>query len=109
MTEFADNEAAKPNPALQALAALVGEWKTIGTHPLVPDITFHGRTSFGWLAGGAFLIMHSQIDEPQIPSGIAAASVSTVAFGAVRWLGVRDHRQRILISVRCVCSCTSGR
>jgi len=71
MTEFVDNEAAKPNPALQALAALVGEWKTVGTHPLVPGTTFHGRTSFGWLAGGAFLIMQSQIDEPQIPSAIA--------------------------------------
>jgi hypothetical protein len=71
MTDFVDNEAAKPNRALQPLAALVGEWKTIGTHPLVPGITFHGRTSFGWLAGGAFLIMQSRIDEPQIPSAIA--------------------------------------
>jgi hypothetical protein len=71
MIESVDNEAAKPNPALRALAALVGEWKTIGTHALVPGTAFHGRTSFRWLAGGAFLIMQSQIDEPQIPSAIA--------------------------------------
>ncbi len=65
------NEAAIPNPALQPLKVLVGEWTTIGTHPLVPGVTFHGRTSFEWIEGGAFLIMHSEIDEPQIPSGIA--------------------------------------
>ncbi len=65
------NEAAKPNPTLEPLSVLVGTWNTVGTHPLVPGKTFHGRTSFDWLEGGAFLIMHSQIDEPEIPSGIA--------------------------------------
>jgi hypothetical protein len=50
---------------------LIGRWRTVGTHPLVPGTTFHGRTSFEWLEGGAFLIMHSEIDEPEIPSGIA--------------------------------------
>lgn len=65
------HEAAIPNPALDQLAVLVGEWKTTGTHPMVPGVTFHGRTSFEWIEGGAFLIMHSEIDEPQIPSGVA--------------------------------------
>ena len=71
MANSARHEAAKPNPALQPLSVLVGRWSTIGTHPLVPGTTFHGRTSFDWLEGGAFLIMHSEIDEPEIPSGIA--------------------------------------
>ena len=66
-----NNEAAKPNPALEPFSVLLGSWQTIGTHPLVPGTTFHGRTTFSWLAGGAFLVMQSQIDEPQIPSGIA--------------------------------------
>jgi len=65
------NEAAKPNLALEPLKALVGTWDTVGTHPLVPGKTFHGRTSFSWMEGGAFLIMRSRIDEPEIPSGIA--------------------------------------
>ena len=69
--EIATNEAAKPNPALKPLSILVGTWNTIGTHPLVPGTTFHGRTSFAWIEGGAFLIMRSEIDEPEIPSGIA--------------------------------------
>src|SRR5919201_3856933 len=65
------NEAAKPNPALQPLSILVGVWNTVGTHPMVPGKTFHGRTSFAWIEGGSYLIMHSQIDEPEIPSAIA--------------------------------------
>jgi hypothetical protein len=65
------NEAVKPNPALQPLSILVGVWNTTGTHPMVPGKTFHGRTSFAWIEDGAYLIMHSQIDEPEIPSGIA--------------------------------------
>ena len=64
-------EAAIPNPALKSLGVLVGAWNTTGTHPLLPGITVHGRTSFEWIEGGAFLIMHSEIDQPDIPSGIA--------------------------------------
>jgi hypothetical protein len=71
MDDLVTNEAAKQNPALSPLAALVGTWNTTGTHPLVPGKTFHGRTSFVWIEGGAFLMMHSEIDEPEIPSGIA--------------------------------------
>jgi hypothetical protein len=66
-----DAAAAKPNPRLQPLSVLVGAWSTVGTHPLVPGKTFHGRTSFSWIEGGAFLMMHSQIDEPEIPTAIA--------------------------------------
>lgn len=65
------NEAMKQNPALAPLGILISTWDTVGTHPLVPGKTFHGRTSFAWIEGGAFLIMRSQIDEPEIPSGIA--------------------------------------
>jgi hypothetical protein len=64
------NEAARPNPALEAYARLLGSWKTEGTHPMVPGKTFHGRTTFEWIEGGAFMMMRSRIDEPEIPSGI---------------------------------------
>jgi hypothetical protein len=65
------NEAQKQNPALKSFTALIGEWSTEGTHPYVPGKTFHGRTIFEWIEGGAFLLMRSQIDEPEIPSGVA--------------------------------------
>lgn len=64
-------EAAVPNPALQVLGFLVGEWRTEGAHPMLPGKTLHGRTTFAWCDGGAFLVMRSEIDEPEVPSGIA--------------------------------------
>ena len=33
-------EAHRPNPALEPLTPLVGEWRTTGTHPLVPGTVF---------------------------------------------------------------------
>ncbi len=71
MTNKFTHEAAIPNPALKPFEILVGDWKTIGTHPLLPNTTLHGHTSFKWMEGGAFLIMHSEVDEAEIPSGIA--------------------------------------
>lgn len=63
--------AQRRNPALELLAPLVGEWRTSGTHPLIPETTFHGRTSFEWHEGGAFVLMRSEIEEPQVPSGVS--------------------------------------
>ncbi|GAB3939099.1 hypothetical protein [Micromonospora vulcania] len=65
------SEALIPNPALRPFEVLVGEWRTTGTHPMVPDTTLHGRTSFSWHDGGAFLLMRSEMDESEIPSGVA--------------------------------------
>lgn len=65
------NKAAIPNPALQQFASLVGEWKTAGTHPLVPDTILHGHSSFKWIEGGAFLMCFSEIYEEGFPTGIA--------------------------------------
>ena len=65
------NEAAKPNPKLDGFKPLIGHWTTTGIHPMVPGRTFHGHATFDWIEGGAFLIMRTQVDEPEIPSGIA--------------------------------------
>src|SRR5918997_7081943 len=71
MTTPIGPEAQRPNPARGPLAPLLGTWRTTATHPLVPGTTFHGRTSFAWHEGGAFVVMRSEIDEPGIPSGVA--------------------------------------
>ena len=71
MTTPIGPEAQRRNPALAPLAPLLGNWRTTGTHPLVPGTTFHGRTSFAEHEGGAFVLMRSEIDEPGIPSGVA--------------------------------------
>jgi hypothetical protein len=60
-----------PNPALAPLAFLIGEWRTSGSHPMVPGETLEGRASFAWHEGGAFLIMRAEVDEPHFPSGVA--------------------------------------
>ena len=80
------------NPRLQALAALVGEWTTVGTHPLVPGKTFHGHATFSWLESGAFLLFHSQIDEPDIPDGVAILGTddATPDAGAMLYFDVRN-------------------
>jgi hypothetical protein len=64
-------EALIRNPALKPLEFLVGEWRTTGTHPMVPGETLQGRTSFSWHEGGAFLIMRSEVHQPQFPDGVA--------------------------------------
>lgn len=64
------NEAAIPNPALKPLSILVGTWRMVGSHPSLPD-TLHGQTTFKWLEGGAFLMMHSETQEPGVPSSLA--------------------------------------
>jgi hypothetical protein len=95
------HEAAKPNPALDALSVLVGTWSTVGTHPLVPGTTFHGRTSFEWLEGGAFLIMHSEIDEPGIPSGIAVFGTDdTTGECSMLYFDERGVSRRYEVSLR---------
>jgi hypothetical protein len=63
--------ACMPNPALEPLAFLIGQWRTTGTHPGVPGETLVGRTSFAWHAGGAFVIMRNEVDHPDFPDGVA--------------------------------------
>lgn len=71
MNRHSMQEASISNPALEPFSVLIGNWNTTGTHALIPNTILHGRTSFEWLEGGAFLMMRSEIDEPEIPSGIA--------------------------------------
>jgi hypothetical protein len=60
-----------PNKALEPFEPLIGVWSTTGTHPLVPNVVFHGRCVFEWINGGAFLLMRTSTVEPEIPDGVA--------------------------------------
>ena len=60
-----------PNPALSPLSKIVGDWSTTGTHPMVRNTTVHGRASFAWQDGGAFLVWRSELDDQRFPNGIA--------------------------------------
>jgi len=71
MTSQLATEAVIPNPRLSAFAPLIGVWTTEGHHSMIPGVTLHGRTSFEWHDGGAFVCIRSEIDEPKIPSAIS--------------------------------------
>jgi len=63
------------NPALERLRVFVGEWNIeITSMSFLPDPSAveRGHTSFDWLEGGAFLIQHSEISNPDWPRSIAA-------------------------------------
>jgi hypothetical protein len=100
MTTPIGPEAQRPNPALEPLTPLLGEWRTTGTHPLFPHTTFHGRTSFAWHEGGAFLLMRSEIDEPQIPSGVAIiGSDDAAGTFTMIYFDERDVSRRYIVEV----------
>jgi hypothetical protein len=65
------SRACRPNPALRPLSFLLGEWRTIGTHPAFPGEKLPGTTVFAWADGGAFLTMRSQTDHKDFPDGVA--------------------------------------
>jgi len=71
MNQHSQEEASRPNPALEPFSVLIGSWNTAGTHGLVQDTVLHGHTSFEWLENGAFLLMRSEIEDPRFPSAIA--------------------------------------
>jgi hypothetical protein len=71
MTEKPGGKAIKRNPALKPFEALIGEWRTTGSHPYFPDAELHGRVAFEWIESGAFLLMRSEIDHPKFPDGVA--------------------------------------
>ena len=70
MNQDSPQEISIPNPALEPFSVLIGEWNTTGTHGLVPDTILHGHASFEWLENGAFLLIHSNIDDPRFPSTV---------------------------------------
>lgn len=79
MTQKLASKASIPNPALELFRVLIGNWITTGTHNLVADTILHGRTSFEWLEGGAFLMMRSEIDDPRFSCCIAIIGSDDVA------------------------------
>ena len=100
MTTPIGAEAQRRNPALEPLTPLLGEWRTTGTHPLKPGTTFHGRTSFAWHEGGAFVLMRSEIEEPAVPSGVAViGSDDAAGTFTMIYFDERDVSRRYIVEV----------
>ena len=75
MPKYLKRKSSISNPALKPLSVLVGNWKYVGKHRLLPDTTLLGHTTFEWLEGGAYLIMRDHDGDKDIPS-------STSIFGS---------------------------
>ena len=60
-----------PNPQLHPLAVLIGEWEMRGSHPMLPGRDLCGRATFEWIERGAFLLVRTHMDAPEIPDGVA--------------------------------------
>ena len=64
----------KSNPALEQLAAFIGEWDieiTAMSFREDPSAVDRGHSSFAWLEGGAFLMQHSEISASDFPRSVA--------------------------------------
>ena len=59
------------NPALARLDRAIGTWSVTGSHPYLPGRTLRGRVTFERIEDGAFVRMHSKMDDPEIPEGVA--------------------------------------
>jgi hypothetical protein len=88
-----------PNPALEPLAFLVGDWRTTGNHPAFPGVTLAGRSSFTWHEGGAFLIMRSEVDHEDFPDGVAIfASDDTAGTLAMTYFDERGTSRLLTVT-----------
>ncbi|MDI2036382.1 hypothetical protein [Paenarthrobacter nitroguajacolicus] len=58
--------AREPEPSLEQLNILVGEWQTT-----IPSAETRGRTTFEWLEGGGFLIQRSTVERPEYPNAVS--------------------------------------
>ena len=67
----AKQQTAKPNPVIERLALLVGEWNTEIFMPIDPPIVTGGKTSIEWLEQGPFLLQRGSVEHPDFPTGIA--------------------------------------
>lgn len=92
----------------KALGALVGEWATEATHPMVPGTVVTGRSSCEWLEGGQFLVVRAQNDHELFPDSVSIIGnteglhmhyfdsrgvhrIYDVGIDAIAWRTWRDH------------------
>ena len=60
-----------PDPTLARFGALVGDWTTEATHPMMPGVVVHGTMVAEWLEGERFLSLRAhkirRLSEFRIP------------------------------------------
>jgi hypothetical protein len=59
------------SPTLDAFEAWLGDWTTVGVHPLLRGGEVHGRASFEWGPGRRFVEIRASVDHPDFPDSIS--------------------------------------
>ena len=92
----------------EAIAALIGEWTTEATHPMVPDTIVRGQATFEWLEGEQFVVVRATNDHELFPDSMSVIGntdglkehyfdsrgvhrIYEVAFEVGVWKTWRDH------------------
>jgi hypothetical protein len=66
---------ADPRTKLEPFEALLGEWATELTHPMLGDTVIRGRATYELLEGGRFLIQRAVNEHPEIPDSLSVIGV----------------------------------
>lgn len=68
MSTNPDSTPPQPTGSLKQFEALIGQWTTVGTHPMIPN-DVHGQSTFEWLKDGALLVWRFEWEPGQpVPS-----------------------------------------
>lgn len=68
---------AMKNTALSLMDRTIGTWNITGTHPALPGRKLPGRVTFERIEGGAFIRIHSKMEDPEFPEGVAIFGTDT--------------------------------
>jgi hypothetical protein len=88
------------NPALATLDRLVGDWTATGAHPLLPGRVLRGRMTLERLDGGAFIRMHTRMDDAEIPEGVAIFGTDPAGAGTMLYFDVRGVARVYAVALR---------
>ena len=87
------------DPALAPFDALIGDWDTEATHPLL-DCVVPGGVTFEWLEGGRFIVQRSHNDHEQFPDAISVIGAPETGDGlAMEYFDSRGVRRTYGVSL----------
>jgi hypothetical protein len=87
------------DPMLEPFETLIGTWGTQATHPQFDGVVV-GSATFGWLAGGHFLVQRSQNDHELFPDAICIIGAPESGDGLVmEYFDSRGVRRTYGVSV----------
>ena len=87
------------DPALAPFDALIGDWDTEATHPLL-DCVVPGGVILEWLEGGRFIVQRSHNDHEQFPDAISVIGAPETGDGlAMEYFDSRGVRRTYGVSL----------